>query len=108
MQILAGNTAMLVFAMAVILGSWCLAVQYESWSLPLAVILVVPMCLLCSLAGVAILKLQHEHLHYMSYKIECGYQAPLVLMRTKTGKGNQIRKTCIRERISLGGAVLVK
>ena len=44
----------------------------------------------------------------MFYKIECGYQAPLVLMRTKTGKGNQIRKTCIRERISLGGAVLVK
>jgi multidrug efflux pump len=29
-----------------------LAAQYESWSLPLAVILVVPMCLLCSVAGV--------------------------------------------------------
>jgi len=33
---------------------------------------------------------------------------PLISMRTKTGEGNQIRKTCIRERISLGGAVLVK
>jgi multidrug efflux pump len=31
-----------------------LAAQYESWSLPLAVILVVPMCLLCSIAGVLI------------------------------------------------------
>ena len=31
-----------------------LAAQYESWSLPLAVILVVPMCLLCSIAGVAL------------------------------------------------------
>jgi multidrug efflux pump len=31
-----------------------LAAQYESWSLPLAVILVVPMCLLCSIAGVAV------------------------------------------------------
>ena len=29
-----------------------LAAQYESWSLPLAVILVVPMCLLCSVVGV--------------------------------------------------------
>ena len=29
-----------------------LAAQYESWSLPLAVILVVPMCLLCSIVGV--------------------------------------------------------
>jgi multidrug efflux pump len=31
-----------------------LAAQYESWSLPLAVILVVPMCLLCSIAGVLV------------------------------------------------------
>jgi multidrug efflux pump len=31
-----------------------LAAQYESWSLPLAVILVVPMCLLCSIAGVVV------------------------------------------------------
>jgi len=28
-----------------------LAAQYESWTLPLAVILVVPMCLLCSVVG---------------------------------------------------------
>jgi len=34
-----------------------LAAQYESWSLPLAVILVVPMCLLCSVAGVLMAKL---------------------------------------------------
>jgi multidrug efflux pump len=53
MQILAGSTAMLVFAGAVVLVFLVLAAQYESWSLPLAVILVVPMCLLCSIAGVA-------------------------------------------------------
>jgi multidrug efflux pump len=53
MQILAGNTAMTVFALAVVLVFLVLAAQYESWSLPLAVILVVPMCLLCSIAGVA-------------------------------------------------------
>jgi multidrug efflux pump len=34
-----------------------LAAQYESWSLPLAVILVVPMCLLCSIAAVLFAKL---------------------------------------------------
>jgi multidrug efflux pump len=54
MQILAGSTAMLVFAGAVVLVFLVLAAQYESWSLPLAVILVVPMCLLCSIAGVAL------------------------------------------------------
>ena len=47
-----GNTAILVFVLAVVLVFLVLAAQYESWSLPLAVILVVPMCLLCSIAGV--------------------------------------------------------
>jgi multidrug efflux pump len=57
MQILAGNTAMGVFALAVVLVFLVLASQYESWSLPLAVILVVPMCLLCSIAGVALARM---------------------------------------------------
>jgi hydrophobe/amphiphile efflux-1 (HAE1) family protein len=53
MQIAAGDTAMYVFVLAVVLVFLVLAAQYESWKLPLAVILVVPMCLLCSLTGVA-------------------------------------------------------
>jgi multidrug efflux pump len=52
LQQLAGNTAMYAFLLAVILVFLVLAAQYESWALPLAVILVVPMCLLCSVAGV--------------------------------------------------------
>lgn len=52
MQLQAGNTAMYVFALAVVFVFLVLAAQYESWSLPLAVILVVPMCLLCSVIGV--------------------------------------------------------
>jgi hydrophobe/amphiphile efflux-1 (HAE1) family protein len=54
MQLQAGNTAMYVFALAVVFVFLLLAAQYESWKLPLAVILVVPMCLLCSVVGVAI------------------------------------------------------
>mgnify|MGYP003351857856 FL=1 len=45
---------MIVFALAVVLVFLVLAAQYESWSLPLAVILVVPMCLLCSVIGISI------------------------------------------------------
>jgi multidrug efflux pump subunit AcrB len=52
LQLQTGNTAMWVFLLAVILVFLVLAAQYESWSLPLAVIFVVPMCLLCSIAGV--------------------------------------------------------
>jgi multidrug efflux pump subunit AcrB len=52
LQLRTGNTAMWVFLLAVVLVFLVLAAQYESWSLPLAVILVVPMCLLCAIAGV--------------------------------------------------------
>ena len=52
LQLQTGNTAMLVFLLAVVLVFLVLAAQYESTTLPLAVILVVPMCLLCSIAGV--------------------------------------------------------
>ena len=48
---------MWVFILAVVLVFLVLAAQYESWSLPLAVILVVPMCLLFSIVGVVIAKL---------------------------------------------------
>jgi multidrug efflux pump len=42
------------FAGAVVLVFLVLAAQYESWSMPLAVILVMPMCILCAVAGVAL------------------------------------------------------
>jgi multidrug efflux pump len=54
LELLAGNTAMLIFAFAVMMVFLVLAAQYESWSLPLAVILVVPMCLLSAITGVNI------------------------------------------------------
>jgi multidrug efflux pump len=57
LQLQTGNTAMLVFLLAVVLVFLVLAAQYESWSLPLAVILVVPMCLLFSVAGVLLARM---------------------------------------------------
>ncbi len=54
LQSQAGNSAMWFFALAVVFVFLVLAAQYESWKLPLAVILVVPMCLLCSIIGVQV------------------------------------------------------
>jgi multidrug efflux pump len=51
-DILAGNTMIYVFPLCVLLVFLVLAAQYESWTLPLAVILIVPMSILCALAGV--------------------------------------------------------
>src|SRR5207248_6573791 len=58
LQLQAGNTAMWFFALAVVFVFLVLAAQYESWNLPLAVILVVPMCLFCSLVGVLIANME--------------------------------------------------
>jgi multidrug efflux pump len=47
-----GNAAMVVFPLAILLAFLVLAALYESWTLPLAVILIVPMCMLSALLGV--------------------------------------------------------
>jgi hydrophobe/amphiphile efflux-1 (HAE1) family protein len=51
---LAGNTAILAFGLAVLFVFLLLAALYESWLLPLAVILIVPMCILAAMIGVNI------------------------------------------------------
>src|SRR6185312_8465052 len=48
----AGNTAMIVFAFSIVMVFLVLAAQFESWSMPLAVILSVPLCILGALIGV--------------------------------------------------------
>lgn len=54
---LTGNTGLLVFILSVIFVFLVLAALYESWAMPLAVILVVPMCVLCAITGVWIGKM---------------------------------------------------
>src|SRR5580704_14821301 len=53
-EIQAGNTAIFVFPLSVLVVFLALAALYESWSLPLAVILIVPMCLMAAITGVFI------------------------------------------------------
>ncbi|TWT46720.1 efflux RND transporter permease subunit [Botrimarina hoheduenensis] len=49
---LAGNTALYIFPLCVVFVFLTLAAQYESWILPLAVVLIVPLCLLFAIGGV--------------------------------------------------------
>jgi multidrug efflux pump len=57
LQIQAGNLALLAFALGTVMVYLVLAAKYESWGLPLAVILVVPLCVLSAVAGMAIVRL---------------------------------------------------
>ena len=56
LELQAGNTALIVFGFAVVMVFLVLAAQYESWSMPLAIILVVPMCLFSAIIGVNVAK----------------------------------------------------
>jgi multidrug efflux pump subunit AcrB len=49
-----GNTAVVAFVLAVVFVFLLLAAQYESWSLPFSIVLIVPMCLLSAITGVFI------------------------------------------------------
>ena len=53
-ELLAGDNGLFVFAASVLFVFLLLAAQYESWSLPAAVVLIVPMCLLAAVSGLII------------------------------------------------------
>jgi multidrug efflux pump len=57
LEVGAGNTALLIFALGTLLVYFVLAAKYESWKLPLAVILVVPLCMLAAVTGMVIARL---------------------------------------------------
>ena len=57
LEVEAGNVALLVFALGGMLVYFVLAAKYESWRLPIAVILVVPLCMLAAVLGMTIAKL---------------------------------------------------
>jgi multidrug efflux pump len=54
-----GNTALIIYPLCVLLVFLVLAALYESWSLPLAVILIVPLCLLSAIGGIWLVNFFH-------------------------------------------------
>ena len=58
-QVTQGNTALFVFPLCVLLVYLVLAALYESWSLPLAIILIVPLCLLSAIGGIWLVNFIH-------------------------------------------------
>jgi HAE1 family hydrophobic/amphiphilic exporter-1 len=71
----AGNTASLVFVLAVVLVFLLLAALYESVTMPLAVILIVPMCLLAAITGVNLMGLDNNILTQIGFIVLIGLAA---------------------------------
>ena len=74
-QIRAGNTAMFAFGLAVVFVFLVLAAQYESLTLPLAVIMIVPMCLVAAIIGVILRGLDNNILTQVGFVVLIGLAA---------------------------------
>src|SRR5579863_5115196 len=74
-QIRAGNTAMFAFGLAVVFVFLVLAAQYESLTLPLAVIMIVPMCLVAAITGVILRGLDNNILTQVGFVVLIGLAA---------------------------------
>ena len=59
----AGNTALFIFPLCVLFVWLTHSAEYESFALSTAIILIVPMCLLCGIAGVWLAAHGQQHLH---------------------------------------------
>jgi len=71
----AGNTGIFVFGLAVLFVFLLLAAQYESVVLPLAVILIVPMCLLAAILGVELMGMDNNVLTQIGLVVLVGLAA---------------------------------
>ena len=74
-QIRAGSTATFAFLLAVVFVFLVLAAQYESLTLPLAVIMIVPMCLVAAIAGVILRGMDNNILTQVGFVVLIGLAA---------------------------------
>jgi len=95
-QVTAGNTALFIFPLCVLFVFLILSSLYESWSLPLAIILIVPMCLLSAITGLWLRGMDNNILTQIGFVVLVGLackNAILIVEFAKdyqeTGKGRE-------------------
>jgi hydrophobic/amphiphilic exporter-1 (mainly G- bacteria), HAE1 family len=82
----AGNTAIFVFALAILFVFLVLAAQYESLSLPFAVILIVPMCLLAGITGIVLRGFDNNIITQIGFVVLVGLAAKNAILIVEFAK----------------------
>jgi hydrophobe/amphiphile efflux-1 (HAE1) family protein len=90
-QLRAGNTAVFAFALAVVFVFLVLAAQFESLTLPLAVILIVPMCLVAAISGVLLRGQENNILTQVGFVVLIGLAAKNAILIVEFAKQLQER-----------------
>jgi hydrophobic/amphiphilic exporter-1 (mainly G- bacteria), HAE1 family len=83
---IAGNTAIIAFGLAVVFVYLLLSALYESWLLPLAVILIVPMCILAAMVGVRLAGLDRNILVEIGLVVLVGLAAKNAILIVEFAK----------------------
>jgi hydrophobe/amphiphile efflux-1 (HAE1) family protein len=86
-----GNTAVIAFSLAVVFVFLLLAAQYESVTLPLAVILIVPMCLFAAISGVSLRGMDNNILTQIGFVVLIGLAAKNAILIVEFAKQAQER-----------------
>ena len=84
-----GNSALIIFSLAVLFVFLLLAAQYESWTLPLAIILIVPMCLLSASIGLIIMGMDNNILTQIGLVVLVGLASKNAILIVEFAKQNQ-------------------
>jgi multidrug efflux pump subunit AcrB len=90
-QLRAGSTAVFAFALAVLFVFLVLAAQYESLTLPLAVILIVPMCLVAAITGILLRGQENNILTQVGFVVLIGLAAKNAILIVEFAKQLQER-----------------
>ena len=91
-KILAGNTMVYIFPLSVFLVYLVLAAQYESWSLPLVIILIVPMTLFSAIAGVWLLHGDNNVFTQISLIVLVGLACKNAILIVEFAREKQLRE----------------